>query len=405
MSSDRADPHSPKSGRRWLNRTVIGIGLASLFSDWSHETATAVMPAFLGTMGVAAVWLGLIEGISDGLSSFAKMSSGYYTDGLQRRKPIAIIGYLMTALGTAAFGLASAAWQVLLARAFAWLGRGIRTPVRKALLAAAVTPETYGRAFGFERMMDTLGAIVGPSTALILLQALHHRYRPVFGLTLIPSLIAAGLIVFLVKETERKPVAHISFGERLRSLPAAYRRFVFAVGLFGLGAFAHTLLILLATQRLTPSLGASKAASAAVGLYILHNILYASFAFLGGWLGDRLPKKWLLCSGYVLAAAMSLCIIALPASLWTFVLIFILGGTNVALEETLEDSLCAELVNQQQHGMAFGVLATVNGVGDFCSSLIVGVLWTGAGIPIAFTYSLTLSLLGAALISTIRTSN
>src|SRR5216117_1025186 len=121
---------------RWLNHTVLGIGLASLFSDWSHEIATTVMPAFLATMGAAAAWLGLIEGLSDGLSSFAKMASGYYTDRLQRRKPTAVIGYLVTALGTASFGLATAAWHVLLARASAWLGRGVRTPVRKALLAA-----------------------------------------------------------------------------------------------------------------------------------------------------------------------------------------------------------------------------------------------------------------------------
>src|SRR5437899_10532207 len=91
----------------WLNRTVVGIGLASLFSDWSHEIATAVLPAFLATMGVAAAWLGVIEGVSDGLSSFAKLGSGYYTDKLRRRKPIAIVGYGVTALGTASFGLAS----------------------------------------------------------------------------------------------------------------------------------------------------------------------------------------------------------------------------------------------------------------------------------------------------------
>ncbi|HEV2391864.1 MAG TPA: MFS transporter [Verrucomicrobiae bacterium] len=391
---------SPPS--RWLNRTVIGIGLASLFSDWSHEMATTVMPAFLATMGVAAIWLGLIEGVSDGLSSFAKMGSGYYTDGLRRRKPIAVIGYVMTALGTAAFGLATAAWHVLLARAFAWLGRGVRTPVRKALLASAITPETYGRAFGFERMMDTLGAIVGPLSAFVLLQALNHRYPPLFALTLIPSLVAAGLITFLVKEKDRKPVPHISFGARLRSLPPAYRKFVFAVGLFGLGAFAHTLLILLATQKLTPSLGPAKAASAAVGLYVLHNVFYASFAFIGGWLGDRFSKRWLLAGGYLLAAAMSLCIIILPLTIWTFALIFVLGGTNAALEETLEDSLCAELVGEEQHGMAFGVLATVNGIGDFFSSLAVGVLWTTVGISVAFGYSLVLSLLGAILVSTIR---
>src|SRR5205814_8063553 len=90
---------------RWLNRTVLGIGLASLFSDWSHEIATTVMPAFLATLSAGPAWLGLIEGCSDGLSSFAKMGSGYYTDKLQRRKPIAILGYFMTALGTASFAL------------------------------------------------------------------------------------------------------------------------------------------------------------------------------------------------------------------------------------------------------------------------------------------------------------
>ena len=95
------NPDGPPPRPRWLNRTVLGIGLASLFSDWSHEVATTVMPAFLATMGAAAAWLGLIEGVSDGLSSFAKMASGYYTDRLQRRKPIAVAGYLVTALGTA----------------------------------------------------------------------------------------------------------------------------------------------------------------------------------------------------------------------------------------------------------------------------------------------------------------
>jgi MFS family permease len=392
-----------RRGPRWLNRTVLGIGLASLFSDWSHEIATTVLPAFLATMGAAAAWLGLIEGISDGLSSFAKMASGFYTDKLQRRKPIAVVGYLVTALGTASFGLATAAWHILLSRAFAWLGRGVRTPVRKALLAGSVTRESYGRAFGFERMMDTLGAIVGPATAFLLLQALNHRYPVLFAFTLIPSLIAAGLIAFLVNERERKPVPHVSFGQQLRMLPSLYRKFVLAVGLFGIGAFAHTLLILLATQKLTPTLGPTKAATVAVALYILHNVFYAAFALIGGWLGDRFPKNYLLATGYVMAAVMSLCIMFLPANIGTLALVFILGGTNVALEETLEDSLCAELTDQSQHGMAFGVLATVKGLGDFLSSIIVGALWTALGPTLAFGYSAALSLAGAALVSRIRT--
>src|SRR6516165_1555941 len=97
---------SPSYTGRWLNRTVLGIALASLFSDWSHEIATAVLPAFLGSLGATAAWLGIIEGVSDGLSSFAKLGSGYYTDGLPRRKPIALTGYLITAVATASIGLA-----------------------------------------------------------------------------------------------------------------------------------------------------------------------------------------------------------------------------------------------------------------------------------------------------------
>ena len=191
---------------------MLGIGLASLFSDWAHETATTLLPAFLASLNVAAAWLGLIEGVSDGLSSVAKMASGFATDRLARRKPVAVLGYLVTALGTASFCLATSAWHVLLARAGAWLGRGVRTPVRKAILAGSVTRETYGRAFGFERMMDTVGAIAGPATALALLPLAHQNYRAIFALTLIPGLMAALLIAFAVKEKERAPVPHISLG-------------------------------------------------------------------------------------------------------------------------------------------------------------------------------------------------
>ena len=386
-----------KSG--WLNRTVIGIGLASLFSDASHEMATSLLPAFLATIGVAAGWLGLIEGISDGFSSFAKMASGFYTDRLRRRKKIAVAGYIVTALGTASFGLASVAWHVLVARAASWLGRGVRTPVRKALLAAEVTPATYGRAFGFERMMDTAGAIVGPICAYFLFQAFHHRYPPVFAATLVPGFLAVAMIAFLVQEKQRAPVPHISFGERLRLLPAIYRRFLLAVGLFGAGAFAHTLLILLAAEKLAPLYGPARAAGIAIALYVLHNVFYAAFSYIGGWLADHFPKTRLLAIGYTLAGLMAVAIMTLPAGVWTMALIFVLGGIQVAVEETLEDSLCAELVDAEHHGMAFGVLATVNGIGDFLSSAIVGALWATMGTTIAFGYSAMLFFAGAWLIA------
>jgi MFS family permease len=382
----------------WLNRTVIGIGLASLFSDWAHETATTILPAFLASLGAAAAWLGVIEGVADGLASFAKLASGVYTDKLERRKPIAVVGYVVTALGTASFGLATAAWQVLLGRSLAWLGRGVRTPVRKALLAAAVTRETYGRAFGFERMMDTVGAIAGPATALLLLTLFAHNYRHIFLVTLIPGVAASALIAFLVKEKERKRVAHISFSERLRALPPNYRRFLLAVGFFGAGDFAPTLLILLAAQKLTPDFGAAKAASLAVGFYLLRNSFNAACAPLAGWLADRFEKRRVLAAGYALAAAMALLIILAPMNLWTLALVFALAGIFVAITETLEDSFCAELVGEDHHGTAFGVLATVNGMGDFLSSTLVGALWSAFGSAMAFSYSAVLFFIGAALV-------
>jgi MFS family permease len=395
-------PSRSSSVWSWLNRTVAGIALASLFSDWSHEIATAILPAFLGSLGVAAAWLGIIEGVSDGLSSFAKLGSGLYTDRQPRRKPVAFCGYLVTALATGAFSFATTAWHVLIARAAAWLGRGLRTPVRKALLAAAVDPSVYGRAFGFERSMDTLGAIVGPLTALGLLAVLPGNYRAVFAVTVLPGLVAAALIGLVVQEKKRVPVPHASFTERLALLPSAYRRLLVAVGIFGAGAFAHTLLILLATQRLAPSLGASGAASAAVALYVLHNVFYAGFSYLGGLLADRFPKDRLLAGGYTLAALMALAIMFLPAGLAPLALVFILGGIQVAIEETLEDAFCAELVEPAQHGMAFGILATVNGIGDFLSSAVVGVLWSTVGQAVAFGYSAVLFLLGAVLTLQVR---
>jgi MFS family permease len=247
-------------------------------------------------------------------------------------------------------------------------------------------------------MMDTVGAIVGPATAFLLLPALHYRYPVLFALTLIPGLTAAALIAVLVKEKERKPVPHISFGQRLRSLPLPYRNFLIAVGLFGAGDFAHTLLILLATQKLAPSLGNAKAASVAIGLYVAHNVFYAAFAYVAGWLADHFRKPFVLATGYGLAALTAVLIIVCPPTVWMFGLIFVAGGIYVAIEETLEDSLCAELVTENQHGMAFGVLATVNGIGDFLSSIVVGWLWSKFGTQVAFGYSAVLFTLGALLI-------
>jgi len=377
--------------------------MTSLFSDWSHEIATAVLPAFLVAIGAGPAWLGAIEGIADGLSSFTKLGAGHYTDRLKRRKPLAVFGYAFTALATASFAFATQAYHVLLGRAAAWLGRGVRSPAKKALLAADVPSSAYGRAFGLERLMDTIGAIVGPLTALWLLEVTHHNYRAVFLWTLLPGMIAVASFWLLVRERPIETRKKQSFLTGLRVLPGTFRRLLLGVGIFGAGDFSHTLLILYATRMLAPAQGMARAAVLAVGLYTLHNVFYAGSAYLSGWISDHLPdRKFILAAGYALAGVTAILLTTAPHQLWLLAAIFVLAGLYVGTEEALEDSLAAELIPKEQHGMAFGTLAAVNAVGDFLSSLVVGFLWSTVSVRAAFSFSAVLFFLGALIVLRLR---
>jgi MFS family permease len=368
-------PSTTQTG--WFNRTVLGIGLTSLASDWCHEMATAVLPALLLSLGAGAGWLGAIEGVADGLSSFTKLASGHWTDRLRRRKPLVVSAYGITALATGALAFVTGAFQVMAARSVARLGRGLRTPGRKAILAEAVPPEAYGRAFGLERMMDTIGAIVAPVTAIWLLGASGHNYRHVFLWSLVPGTFAVLIFAILVREKPNPAPPGVSFLSGLRNLPREFRWFLSAVGLFGLGDFSHTMLILYATRALAPSMGIAAASSLAIGLYLLHNVFYAGFAYFGGWLSDRIQRrKLVLAGGYAVAVGMALLLLLCPPHPVVLGGIFALAGVFVGVEEALEDSIAAELVPQEQHGMAFGTMAAVNAIGDFASSALVGLLWT-----------------------------
>lgn len=389
--------------RSWLNRTVLGVGLTSLFSDWSHETATAVLPAFLAAIGAGPAWLGVIEGVADGLSSFTKLAAGHFTDRLKHRKPLAVLGYAVTALATASLAFATHAYQLLVGRSAAWLARGVRSPAKKALLAADVSPNAYGRAFGLERLMDTVGAIVGPLTALWLLEKTGHNYQKVFLWTLLPGLIAVASFWLLVRERPIVEKPKRSFIRGIRELPIPFRRFLLGVGVFGAGDFSHTLLILYASRMLAPQYGLTRATSVAVMLYTLHNVFYAGSAYASGWLSDHVPqRKIVLAGGYALAGVTAILLCTGTHSLWLLGVIFIFAGLYVGTEEALEDSVAAELVPSEQHGMAFGTLAAVNAVGDFVSSLVVGFLWSAVSVEAAFATSTLLLFAGAILIVRLR---
>ena len=169
MSTASAEKPIQKADQRWLTPGVRGIGAASLLADAGHEIPTSLLPTFLtSTLGAPASALGLIEGISDGLAGAARFGGGALADDPHRRRATAIGGYASTAVLSALIGAASSAWQVGVLRAGAWASRGLRVPARNALLADTVPASVYGRAYGFERAMDNLGAIVGPLLALAL---------------------------------------------------------------------------------------------------------------------------------------------------------------------------------------------------------------------------------------------
>lgn len=389
-----AEHAAPKSN--WLNATVVGIGLASLFSDVGHEMATSAMPALLASIGASSASLGLIEGISDGLSSFAKLASGHYSDRLRHRKPLAVAGYLMTASGMASFAFATRSWHVLFGRVFGWVGRGAKAPVRNVLLTEATTKETYGRAFGFERTMDSAGAIVGPLLALALAFAFSPRH--IFLFTLIPGLIAGLLVLLLVREAPHEPAPARPFLKSAAALPRDFRRFLAGVGLAGLGDYSNTLLILWATQAFTPRLGASRAAALAMAFYVAYNVVYTASCSVAGWLADRYPKKWVLAAGYALALVPAFALLVPSASYLKFGVIFGFSGLYMGFWETVESTTAATLLPAESRGVGFGVLATVNGIGDVVSSILVGCLWA-ASAHWAMGFVIVTTIAGATLIA------
>lgn len=381
---------------RWLNATVIGIGLASLCSDAGHEMATAAMPAFLATLGAGSAALGLIEGLSDGLSSFAKLFSGLYSDRLQRRKPLAVAGYFLTAVAMGSFAFAGQWWHILLGRAGGWIGRGVRSPIRNVLLADATTPEAYGRAFGFDRAMDSAGAIVGPLLSLALVASLG--FRRMFLFTLVPGICAALSLALLVRERPHQPRPETRLWGSVRALPANFKSYLVGIGIAGIGDFSNTLLILWATQAWTPRYGPVEAARLAMLFYVGYNAVYTASCYVSGLLADRFPKHWVLAIGYSFALVPSVALLAPGDSFAKFGIVFGVSGLYMGVWETLESSTSASLLPENVRGVGFGLLATVNGVGDFVSSLLVGVLWAvspGLSMGLVIATSLT----GAAIIA------
>jgi len=408
--------------RRWLNRNVFAFGLTSFLSDFCHEMATAVLPQFMQAIGASAAALGFIEGVSDATSSFIKLGAGFHSDRTGHRKGWSVIGYALTTIGIAVITFAFAWPLILLARVVGWLGRGIRGPLRDAMLADSVEPMDRGKAFGFHRAGDTAGGVVGPLAAfgLLGLAAAHPAianevigwipglsgttgwpFRIIFLLSLVPGLLSVATMAFMVREKRRAPNHKMRFWGTIRAMPRAYRSFLVAVGLFGIADFAPTLMILRAATVLEPKLGVLQAAQAAALLYTLRNVVYALASFPIGALSDRFSRTRYLAVGYGVAVMTFLGFAFAVPTVWWFVIFFSLAGVFIAWEDTMEGVAVRDYVKTEIAGTAYGVLGVVNGIGDFGSSLVVGLLWGTVGPMAGFVYAALVGLAGTMLMASL----
>lgn len=389
-SGQRTTPKAP-ARPAWFTPGVGGIGSASFLADVGHEVPTALLPSFVtSTLGAPAAALGLIEGISEGLAGAGRFVGGALADDPHRRRAVAVGGYTTTALLSSLIGAAGNVVQVGVLRGVSWAARGLRVPARNALLADVVPAGAYGRAYGFERTMDNLGAIAGPLLALALVSL--FSIRTAILLSVVPGLLAAAAIVFAIRQAKLpKPAQRRKLRLQVRAVlrHGQLGRLLGAFTAFEIGNLAATLLILRATDLLTPAHGAQAATALALGLYTAYNLAATVVSFPAGRLADQLGPRGprLVVAGGVAAFLLAYLTFAFtPAIVGVLAVAFVLAGIGIGAAETAQTAAVAALAPEQLRGSAFGLLATIQAGGNVAASAIAGALYTFASPTIAFSY-------------------
>jgi MFS family permease len=374
----------------WLTPGVGGIGTASFLADVGHEVPTSLMASFVtSTLGAPAAALGLIEGISEGLAGAGRFVGGALADDPLRRRAVAVGGYSTTAVLSALIGATTSVVQAGVLRGAAWTARGLRVPARNALLADVVPTKVYGRAYGFERTMDNLGAIVGPLLALALVSM--FSVRTAILVSVVPGLLAAVAIVYTIRQAKRPKIAE---RKKLRFqirpvLTGQLGRVMAEFTAFETGNVAATLLILRASDVLTPGRGVDVATQIAISLYVLYNIAATITSFPAGGFSDKLGRRGplLVMAVGVAAFLLAYLLFAVAGPLIVVLLVaFALAGVGIGCAETAENAAVAAFAPPETRGSAFGLLATAQAIGNVTASVLAGFLYTVTSPTVAFAY-------------------
>ncbi|HXE97378.1 MAG TPA: MFS transporter, partial [Dongiaceae bacterium] len=374
-----------------LGKNVFFAGVVSFFMDISSEMIYPLMPLFLANvLGINKSMIGLIEGIAEATASMLKVFSGWLSDRLGQRRNLMIAGYAVSTLSRPVIALAGVWQQVLAARFIDRLGKGIRTAPRDAIIAESTESTHLARAFSFHRAMDTVGAVVGPAIAMLLLQLHSGNYQMVFWLSMVPGVMAVLTIILFIRD--KKEARHTA-AERprltFRHFDWRMKFFVLITAIFALGNSSDAFLILRAEQ-----VGIAPVMIPAV--YLTFNLIYSLSAIPAGIAADRFGKKPLILLGFLLFAALyyGFAVAGTPASIWV---LFSCYGLFMGLTEGIQKGFLATIIPPDFKATAFGVHATAVGMATLPASLIGGLLWDRVSPAATFYFGSATATVAAAL--------
>jgi MFS family permease len=392
-------------------RNIYAFGFTSFLNDTASEMAYWVLPAFLASLGAGPAQLGLIEGIAESVASFAKLFSGYLTDRISRRKPVVVAGYFVANAVKPLLAIVTAWPQILLIRFTDRLAKGVRGAPRDVMVAESVPKERLGSAYGLIQSMDSAGAIAGPLAALVLLA--RFGIRSVFWAAAVPGalcvLVAAGGIRekrraapggeplrlrsgqagAAVPTSEKLKRVALSSGGRV-ALPASFYFVLGAVALFSLGNSSDMFLVLRAQN-----VGIRVALAPLLGL--VFNITYTLASWPAGWLSDRVSRRLVGSTGYLIFAAVYFVFGRAPSTvaIWIAMAAY---GFYYALTQPVLKALVVESVGEDVRGRALGIYFFVTSVATLAASLITGELWKHYGAAIPFYFSAGMALVAAGIL-------
>jgi MFS family permease len=375
-----------------LSRNVVALGLVSLLTDVSSEMIYPLLPLFLtSVLGAGPIFVGLVEGIAESASSLTKLFSGWLSDRLGRRKGLVVVGYTLSTIARPLVAFALAPWHVLLVRFTDRLGKGLRTSPRDALIAGSTELHIRGRAYGFHRSMDHLGAVAGPALAYVLLLLLGGgQLRTIFLLAAIPGILSVLILVLKVSEIQVNPTAVPKATPDTGRLDAQLTRFLLIVTLFTLGNSSDAFLLLRAQE-------VGIAVAYLPLLWMFFSLVKAVTGMPGGMLSDLKGRRGAIIAGWLVYAFAYLGFGAAsqPWHIWALIGFY---GLYFGLTEGGERALIADLVSPDRQASAFGLFHFCIGIAALPSSLLMGYLYQSFGAGPAFTVGAALAGLSALLL-------